>query len=132
MSWSEQFGPYGSGSHSGRLEPVGTRIEPVENSGVRDISTCEPSLVTRPTSPRDERVDQLQHEFYPSALRPSLNRLSDHTGYNRVGDSAPLRRAPCGAAVGQLAPMTVESEVVCERCRDSSTYRTRSGLIGTM
>jgi hypothetical protein len=33
-------------------------------------------FVEAQASPRDENVDQLQHEFYPPALRPSLNRIN--------------------------------------------------------
>ncbi len=31
-----------------RIEPVGTRIRIGQDSGVRDISTCKPSLVNSP------------------------------------------------------------------------------------
>src|SRR5215510_9680126 len=37
-----------TGSHSGRHEPFGTRIGSAQNSGVTDISTCDPSRVNSP------------------------------------------------------------------------------------
>jgi hypothetical protein len=88
------------GAHSDRLEPIGTRIGSVQGSGVRDISTCEEAQA----SPGDERVDQLQHEFYPPALRPSLNRISEHTDTTgslppgEVGWTEPCRKPPDRAA----------------------------------
>jgi hypothetical protein len=39
---------FGFGSHSGRLDPIGTRMGSVQNSGVFDISTCDPSRVSSP------------------------------------------------------------------------------------
>jgi hypothetical protein len=42
-----QSAPY-FGSHTGREEPIGTRIGSAQDSGVSDISTCEPSRVNSP------------------------------------------------------------------------------------
>lgn len=38
------------GSHTGRLDPIGLIIGSAQNSGVRDISTCEPRRVNSPNA----------------------------------------------------------------------------------